>query len=138
MSDSNSTLPGVRKMGHREWFSFMAKAQGHNVAGGISRKSPLSARIDHGRWIADCPDCSGAECVTMDDPTFMCLSCGNIGADGKFRRVSFPQEIERKEIENLLVQRPAHNRSWGPWESIEKLAAENLAHGSSLRRGGGS
>jgi len=38
---------------------------------------PVFARLDAGRWIADCPmGCNGAEMVTTVDPIFLCLSCG--------------------------------------------------------------
>jgi len=108
---------------------------------------PVAARIDFGRWIADCPDCSGAEYVDYDDPVFFCVSCGNEDNEGKARPVVFPNEAERAEIEVLILARPvkAHGkrptqralmaapvipglgRSWNPGESAADLKRQNKA-----------
>lgn len=36
----------------------------------------VRARIDAGRWVADCPRCQGAELVSRTRPVFVCGSCG--------------------------------------------------------------
>ena len=103
----------------------------------------VEARIDYGRWIADCPDCGGAEYVDVEDGIFFCLSCGNKEIGGKARRVIFPKD--REKIEELLLERPVEERggnvfqramtakvvvgrlqrSWMPGEKREKLEKEN-------------
>ena len=76
------------------------------------------ARVNYGRWIADCPDCAGAELVEPGK-LFSCRSCG-----AEPRRVVFPDE--RGEIEELLLARPmAENRNWEPGETLADLRREN-------------
>lgn len=60
-------------------------------------KQPVIARIDHGRWIADC-ECQGAEYVDPDEPVFFCLSCLNAAHQGALRPVVFPSEKKREKI----------------------------------------
>jgi hypothetical protein len=63
----------------------------------------VQARVDHGRWGANC-ECGGAEYVDPDDPVFYCFSCGNASANGKLRPVQFPSNKE--DIELILLERP--------------------------------
>ena len=116
----------------------------------IDEGRPVKARIDFGRWIADC-ECGGAEYITPEEPIFFCQSCGNLASDGKLRPVDFPPEEERKEIERLLLERPVEarrgntrrekamysralaqddrgrnlGRSWDPEEDVEDLKRQN-------------
>jgi hypothetical protein len=86
--------------------------------------SPVVAYVNHGRWVADCPICNGAELVTPGDP-YICQNCLN-GAR-QYRPVSFPPDIE--EIEAALVARPLPlNRNWTT-ETAAMLRAENVSHG---------
>ncbi len=64
--------------------------------------NPVYARIDFGRWIADC-ECGGAEYVDPDEPLFFCLSCGNLSTSGRAREVIFPDN--RPEIEKAVMNR---------------------------------
>lgn len=64
-------------------------------------KQPVVARIDHGRWIADC-ECKGAEYVDPDEPIFFCLSCLNTQYGGALRPVIFPDAGTRKRIVSNL------------------------------------
>lgn len=66
---------------------------------------PVLARIWQGQWIASC-ECNGASFVDPDEPVFFCFSCGNRANGNKPRRVIFPPEAERVEIERLLLERP--------------------------------
>jgi len=90
-----------------------------------SRYGPAIAFINHGRWMALCPDpdCAGAEVVTSSDRVFMCLSCGNIENKGRLYPVKFPTEL--KEISRQLSKRPRIYRNWHPHETVEDLAREN-------------
>ena len=43
---------------------------------------PVKAYVNHGRLVADCPDCNGAEILNYDG-SFFCLSCFNDKNKGK-------------------------------------------------------
>jgi len=73
----------------------------------------VTARIDHGRWIADC-ECKGAEYVDPDEPVFFCLSCLNAANGGKLRPVKFPPAKVRAKIEAGLG--PHNFNSWNERE----------------------
>lgn len=75
--------------------------------------APVIARIDHGRWIADC-ECKGAEYVDPDEPVFLCLSCLNQGNGGHMRPVKFPSPKDRAKIEKNLS--PENYHSWNETE----------------------
>lgn len=114
---------------------------------GIMRnKFTVQARVDFGRWIADCPDCGGAEIVEPDEPLFYCFSCGNKSINGDARRVIFPKnmiELEgilsirpvddrkgKNKIEAALMAKPlvpGLSRSWNPDETAEDLKKQNEA-----------
>jgi hypothetical protein len=84
------------------------------------------ARINHGRWIADCPHCSGALVVSRTDPYFWCPACRM--AQSGWQAVKFPGEAD--EIEAVLMKRPdKRTRNWYPGETVEALERENAEHG---------
>lgn len=118
---------------------------------GKPKGKPVFARIDFGRWIADCPDCMGAEDVDPSEPIFYCFSCGNFTNDGHPRSVIFPPEPERKAIEKEILKRPVKirgganelerlvnavptqrseegllSRSWNPGETLDEIKRQNL------------
>lgn len=76
--------------------------------------SEVVARVDHGRWIADCPDCNGAEYVDPDEPVFFCFGCLNTQYQGQLRPVRFPPPEIRERIEANL--RPEAYNSWSEEE----------------------
>jgi hypothetical protein len=81
----------------------------------------IFARINDGRWIADCPWCPSAIVADPDDPRFFCVHC-TTGAH--WVRIIFPDEL--KEIEAILNARShVKHRSWQPGESIHFLKAES-------------
>lgn len=134
MKDSNVVLPGVRRQGHRNWFLHMAHTHGYSVSGTTHSDATVEARIEHARWIADCPSCNGAENVTLDDPVFLCLGCGNEWIEGQFATVRFPEEGLRAQVEEVLFERKyAHLRNWLPFETVDQLRAENAAHPNHLK-----
>jgi hypothetical protein len=113
--------------------------------GETMKRYSVHARIDAGRWIADCPICSRSNYVDPSDPIFYCFGCGNQGS-GMFVPVLFPDEETRTEIENLLLARPilidlndtnpisqainarAKYKGLGPYwngEAIAELSADN-------------
>ena len=71
------------------------------------------ARIDAGRWVADCPLCNGAEIVSKSTPIFFCMSCGMASDGGKVRLVTFPADITATEaaVADLRVS----ERNWSPY-----------------------
>ncbi len=96
------------------------------------------ARVNWGRWLADCPAvpcvhpvtgerAAGAEYVAAGFP-FMCQWCWNQDIDGRFREVEFPAEYDA--IEAVLVARiEPESRNWTPGETVVDLQVENIAHG---------
>lgn len=94
----------------------------------IAPGDPLPARVDHNRWIVDCPDCNGAQNVWLETLVTMCPACWNQAVGGKWRRVAVPANY--REIEAALMARPlAMNRHWRPGEAVKDLHIENVAHG---------
>ena len=84
----------------------------------------LQARVNHGRWIVDCPNCFGAELADVDDLRFYCLSCGNRDVGHRWLQVKLPPN--RTRIEELLLRRlQPGNRNWHPGESVAQLEREN-------------
>jgi ribosomal protein L37AE/L43A len=68
------------------------------------------ARVDWGRWLADCPYCGGAELVSKKTGIFYCLSCGMARQDGRPMRAVFPDDME--EIEAELKTRGVKWQNW--------------------------
>lgn len=87
------------------------------------------ARIDQGRWLADCPHCNGSEAVEPDTPLFYCLNSWCSRPTGNlYAPLRFPKE--RVAIERVLLDRPnPTTRNWRRGESLADLRAENAAHG---------
>ena len=133
--DVNAAIPAARRLGLRAWIERMAKDLGMPFENSMAHCEPYPAAINHGRWIAYCPNCAGSENVGADDPVMMCFSCGNSHLAGKLAPVQFP--AERRAIEQLLTERPRQNQNWTPDEDVTKLAAENAEHGAGkITRGG--
>ena len=87
------------------------------------------ARVNHGRWIVDCPACPSAQIVQPGDTSFVCLSLDPLcPAYGEVVEIAWPPVW--RAIEAILAHRPNKvNRNWYPWETLADLRAENLAHG---------
>lgn len=83
--------------------------------------------INHGRWVANCPNCNnGIECAPVF-PFGLCLGCGNAYT------VVFPTEAKRTRAEAALVVRPHENRNWFPdREEPADLELENEAHAGEI------
>lgn len=85
------------------------------------------ARVDHGRWVVDCPFCPSAQVAFETDRRYLCADCGNAAVGGAWVRVLWPPDPA--VIEGLLRPRPPAHRSWRPAETVEQLEAENRLHG---------
>ena len=83
---------------------FTQKLVKFDCTGDMMKKYSVHARIDAGRWIADCPICSRSNYVDPTEPVFYCFGCGNQGS-GTFVPVIFPDDKTRLQIEKLLLDR---------------------------------
>lgn len=128
---TTTLIPFARRRGARAWFESLAANQGFVVNPGFGPDRPV-AEVNHGRWIAFCPFCRGAEMVDPGEPIFFCLSCGNAEAGFRFLRVDFPSPPGMREIEDVLDPRPSPNQNWHAGETVAQLMAENEAflHGN--------
>lgn len=96
---------------------------------------PLTARINHGVWIASCPcrtpgDPAPGLVVWLAAPWGWCLRCRNRETGGWWRPVTVPSAEERAAIEAALDARPSRSAwNWEPGESTAALLAENAEHG---------
>ena len=128
-----------------KWLSNQQKDYLDTPFTGIIGGDSVLARIDFGRWIADC-ECGGAEYVDPEEQIFYCFSCGNRTNGGNARPVVFPDEWTMRQIEDLLTERPIDDgrgrnrieramlavplypglgRSWNPNETIKDLERQN-------------
>jgi hypothetical protein len=105
----------------------------------------LDARINHGRWIVDCPDCKGAEVPErmLKKDIFICDECfpgatqgapeDRGAASAKAYKLDMAYKIKyppnKSKIEDVLRKRPKPNMNWLPGETVEDLERENEAHG---------
>jgi len=107
---------------------------------GLAEGPLAEARVDHGRWVVDCPfpGCNSAQFASKTDHRFFCVDCS--GPDRLWVPVVWPDDIELAAIEAALSLRPEiSTRSWESpgWrarrgvspETVADLLAENAAHG---------
>lgn len=88
------------------------------------------ARLDHGRWVVDCPACPSAQLASFEDRRFFCTDCHNAAAGGAWVPVRWPPANQLEAVEAELELRPADaTRNWRPGESVDDVRAENAAHG---------
>ena len=85
----------------------------------------VEAEVNHGRWIINCPYCSGAEMADPDDKKFYCLSCYNQGKG--YLKVKFP--FNKDKIEAELLKRPVENQHYLPGEKLSVIKQENKERG---------
>lgn len=87
----------------------------------------IDVRVNHGRWVAECPDCCGAQLTTSNDKRFMCNYCANVVVEGRWRPVNWPEDVEG--ITAALAPRTPALQNWFPTETVQDLVAENVEHG---------
>ena len=80
------------------------------------------AYVNHGRWVADCPECNGAEIIAQGQT----MLCGSCGAE---HQVDFPDKPTREGIVAALTVRKPSNQNWYPHEQVTELVAQNIDHG---------
>jgi len=89
----------------------------------------VRARMNHGRWIADCPRpyCTNAMRLTLGQITFHCAGEGGCGMHAA---VAWPDSAEL--IQAVLEQRPVPGtRNWYPAGHPEAVRL-GLPHGQSV------
>lgn len=62
-------------------------------------------QINHGRWVADCPECNSAQIVTPTDPRLFCVEC----LSGWFR-LTFP--ADPLAAEQAVAELPVREQNW--------------------------
>jgi hypothetical protein len=78
----------------------------------VSDDSPAYARVDWGRWVADCP-CGGASLVWLAGPHLaFCASCANADLGGQWRRVVVPDDAVG--IASALDGAAPNRQQWAP------------------------
>lgn len=99
---------------------------------------PMTARINHGLWIASC-ECGSRGvpspgCVVwLEIPLGWCVRCGNQGTGRGWRPIVVPPADLRAEIEEILLFRPnIGDRNWEPHESIDDLIRQNIEAGDPI------
>lgn len=85
-------------------------------------EKPARARINHGRWIADCIWCGGG---MLTRPDWGVAFCGGCGARYHKRYVLFPRDPRSFE-RPLLVRVRRDQQNWTAEQSVEALELENL------------
>ncbi len=88
------------------------------------------ARLEHGRWLVDCPlpGCAGAQYASKTHRQFHCVDCLHQAtpAEGRWIRVKWPANV--LEIEEALAERDRPgNRNWIPGETVAALRAQTRA-----------
>ena len=121
-------LVTVRRMYMRMGFGPLPEPTPATIVGRVQ------ARINHGRWLVDCPGCNSALVVDLSELVFMCVECANAANGGAWLQVTLPRN--RKAIEAELLKRPfgrnpadAPTRNWEPGETVADLRHENAEHG---------
>lgn len=79
------------------------------------------ARINHGRWIADCVWC-GTGMLTR--PTWGVAYCGECGARYHRKMIVFPEQVKRIESA-LLIRVRRDQQNWDDRQTHEDLEEEN-------------
>lgn len=122
----------------QEWFLswyFSQRHPGQDIPlpkrGAFAAGIELVPRVNHGRWVVDCPFCPGAQIASAQDPRFFCSDCFHAGTDaeGKWLRVSWPTQRTIDAVEDALIERTRReNRNWRPADETTKdLRMENDA-----------
>lgn len=94
----------------------------------------LFPRLNHGRWIVDCPDCNGAE-LAWRGADFQCLSELNLFELGQLETPPPTYKLQwvspRLEVKAIKVLRlrKLENMNWRHTETIKDLREDNLKAG---------
>lgn len=93
----------------------------------------IKARIDYGRWLADCPYCPNANLIDLEDLRFFCCLCCNERAGRRWLSIVMPPF--REELEQLIDDgRAEHALAWRDGMTLEDVAAGAPVHTVELSR----
>jgi hypothetical protein len=109
----------------RRWDIILARGNAERRARGmppvvlVADARIVAAYVNHGRWVADCPECGGGIGGWPASPDGACLDCGHVYA------VAYPPDWNRAE--DLLGRRPPRHRHWrcDRGETVTELEAED-------------
>lgn len=89
----------------------------------VAEVVPAIARVEHGRWIVDCPFCRGAEFFNATSGLFFCCGCRNAQVDNSYLAVLAPDAKTRAEIALVLCEDVDRDewRNWNPTETVDDL-----------------
>lgn len=91
---------------------------GHADTNIIESAATIPAYVNHGRWVADCPNCNAGIAVWPENPRALCLGCGFL------YRIAFPDDTQA--VEEALAPRRVEHRHWTPaGKTPDELHAEN-------------
>lgn len=121
-------IAGIPDTRGAEWIHHMLRDSQVNLdAATAPVDTSVQVYANYGRWIAECPDCQGAQLACRTDPRFLCNECGNVTVGGLWRPVIWPADVTG--IETALQNRPLGNQNWVPGEQVSDLKADNAKHG---------
>ena len=123
-------LPGAQRMGFLMFQAQQWRAMGRGPLPPLTQhQGRVNAEVNHGRWIARCPNggCRNAILASDKTPLFACDNCG-----AGWYAIIFP--ANKPDIERVLLRRPlqgglAPTRNWLPREVVSDLERENAEHG---------
>ncbi len=107
MTDLDDIARRLRK-DPQTFLEWLIANNGLSLAPGL--QGAVAARLEWGRWLADCPFCSGAELVSRAQPRFFCISCGMKQNGGHAMTAVFPPN--REVIESALENLPRYLQQW--------------------------
>lgn len=81
-----------------------AEKRGYPRPEGTDLDAVLVARVDAGRWLAQCPLCLSAQVVSPTDPRFWCVDCQPAG----WTRLRFPDDVAA--VEQMVAAEPVKAR----------------------------
>lgn len=74
----------------------------------LHTRRTVTAYVNQGRWVADCPECNGGIACWPEHDHGACLDCGRV------YKVTFPTAASIAKAEKALSRRPPANRNWRP------------------------
>lgn len=117
-------IPAIRGA---EWVHHRLRSDSvQYLSKGVAPQAAITVYINYGRWIAECPDCHGAQLACRTDKRFLCNDCANIAIGNLWRPVIWPADSD--VIEDVLTRRPVENQNWDPWQTVEDLQIETAVH----------
>lgn len=94
-----------------------------------ARATELTCYVNHGRWVADCPNCNAGIAAWPKNPLLYCAECATVYSS------KFPAAQTIARATDALAARSPHNRNWYPQRELTTdLEKENRDLGLSIDR----